>query len=114
MKEFEFSFHQEYYKSPTLRDSSNRLVPGYFDVIPHGTAVAAMAVGDKLGVAKNAQFIGVKFRSNTMYANPDDLVDCWNWVVDHVNVRGRGGKAGKSLSYGKQSPFGFRGVNLLF
>lgn len=87
---------------------------GYYDIVRHGTAVAAMAVGDKLGVAKNAEFIGVKFRSSTTYANPDDLVDRWDWVVDQVNTKGRGGKAVITLSYSKHSPFGFCIVVFLF
>lgn len=80
----------------TLRDEE----PG-----SHGTAAASVAVGKNVGVAKNAQFIGVKFDSNATDANPDDLTECWSWIVDDVIAKNRKGKAIISMSYGEHSFF---------
>lgn len=68
----------------------------------HGTAVASMAVGDALGVAKDSKFIGVKFRSNATTV-PRDLARSWNWVLDDVRGKGRNGRAVIVLSYSKPS-----------
>ena len=69
----------------------------------HGTAVASMAVGKTLGVAKNAGFIGVKFRSNATDPDPADLIDCWGWIVADVIAKNRVGKAIIVMSYGEYS-----------
>lgn len=71
-----------------------------YDEIPHGTAVASMAVGVTLGVAKNATFIAVKFRSNRG-SFPEWIVECWNWIVDDVIEKGRQGKAVIVYAYSK-------------
>lgn len=76
----------------------------FYDERPHGTSVAAMAVGRTLGVAKHAQFIGVKFIAGADTAKPEDIVDAWNWIVDDVIDRGRQGKSIINLSYGKRLP----------
>ena len=70
--------------------------------MPHGTAVASMAVGKTVGVAKSAKFIGVKFRSDKT-ANPADLTECWSWIVDDVIAKNRVGKAIINMSYGEYS-----------
>lgn len=80
---------------------------------PHGTAVAAMAVGKTLGVAKNAEFIGVKMLGDSLRTDPDDLVDCWNWIVDDVMAKDRRGKAVIVMSYGRYSPTRFWSISLL-
>lgn len=69
----------------------------------HGTVCASLAVGRTCGVAKNAKLIGVKFYHNATFANPDDLNECWGWIVDDVIAKNRRGRATISMSYGEHS-----------
>ena len=71
----------------------------------HGTSVASIAVGKGVGVAKNAKFIGVKFYSNATYTIPEDLVECWNWIMDDVDAKNRVGKATIIMSWSEYSFF---------
>lgn len=73
-----------------------------------------MAVGKTLGVARNKEFIAVKFGSDVQFAIPANLVDCWHWIIDDVKAGGRIRKAIINLSYGKPSPLGFCSLALLF
>lgn len=88
-----------------LKDSNGNIVTSWRDTFPHGTAVASMAVGKTVGVAKRAGFIGVKFRDNATYSVPEDLVDCWSWIVADVIAKNRVGKAIINMSYGEHSSF---------
>lgn len=97
---------------PSLRDQNNQPVT-FEDLNPHGTAIAAMAVGNTLGVAKNANFIGVKWITNPLFMRPTDLVRAWQWVVADVIAKGRQGKAIINLSYGKYSRLEFCCLALL-
>ena len=49
----------------------------------------------------------------TLKVDPDDLVECWSWIVDDVKARDRRGKAVIVLSYGRHSPTRFWSISLL-
>lgn len=91
----------EGYLSPGLFEYGGRPATTLHDGSPHGTAVAAAALGITLGVAKGAQMVGVKFIANVTAFRPDDLIRAWNWAVADVRAKGRGGRAIINLSYSK-------------
>lgn len=90
----------ENYIVPGLLDQAGRPT-NFADTSIHGTAVAAMAGGKSLGVAKNANLIGVKIMSSSHKMNPEDIVNGWNWAVADVKARNRQGKAVINLSSSK-------------
>lgn len=60
-----------------------------------------MAIGKTLGVAKNANLIGVKIMSSGDKMKPQDIVNGWNWVVADVKEKNRQAKAVINLSASK-------------
>lgn len=62
---------------------------GNFDP-EHGTGVAAMAVGDSLGVAKKATLVAVQI---SRYPFPEDIKDIWRWAINDIKTKHRTGKA---------------------
>ncbi|KAL8797125.1 MAG: hypothetical protein Q9195_000592 [Heterodermia aff. obscurata] len=56
----------------------------------HGTAVAGMAVGVTLGVAKKATLVALTMAPDW---SPEDIKDMWRWVINDVKTKHRTGKA---------------------
>lgn len=100
-KEFADNGERENFRSQHLLDINGNPVNTDFDEEPHGTAVAAMAAGKTLGVAKKAKVIGVKFRSNRKSTRVSVLVESWYWIVNDVRARGRQGRAVIVMSLSK-------------
>ncbi|KAL8685172.1 MAG: hypothetical protein Q9224_005931, partial [Gallowayella concinna] len=85
--------HPEEYLVPNMEDIDGDPIEHIDDDYDgHGTAVAALVVGRALGIAKQAQIVGVKFVGKGD-CRPEDLIDAWRWAIDDVKNKGREGKA---------------------
>lgn len=83
----------------------NGLGPTYLSVRAHGTAVASVAAGNTLGVAKRATIINVVVAARNDDREdpnlPDVIADAWTWAIKDVQRNNRQGKAVFSISNGK-------------
>lgn len=67
--------------------------PLYLPDITHGTKVAALAVGNQLGVASRANLVAIKDRLANGVETWTGIMEIWKWIVDDVKANGRQGKA---------------------
>lgn len=67
----------------------------------HGERVAAMAVGNSLGVANEANLVVVKLRGSSGRETAAGAYDAWKWMVADVKRRSKQGKAVINYSGGK-------------
>ncbi|KAL8676965.1 MAG: hypothetical protein Q9186_006574 [Xanthomendoza sp. 1 TL-2023] len=59
----------------------------------HGTRVAALVNGAKLGIAPEATVIGVKLTGTAKTFANDAVFEGWRWAIEDVKARNRQGKA---------------------
>ena len=69
----------------------------------HGESIAAMAVGDRLGVANKASLVAVKSRDSVGSETAAGIYTNWKWVVADVKSKSLQGKAVINYSGGMES-----------
>ncbi|KAL8716705.1 MAG: hypothetical protein Q9225_005989 [Loekoesia sp. 1 TL-2023] len=100
---FDFT-HAEFARGPMLEPEF--FIPPYFGNIAinagstHGTQVASMAVGVRLGVATKARLVGVKTANAKNVDSWGSFFEIWAWLLHDVQTKGLAGKAVINFSYG--------------
>ncbi|KAL8830646.1 MAG: hypothetical protein Q9170_005645 [Blastenia crenularia] len=59
----------------------------------HGTRVASLVVGNRLGVASQAILVAVKDANSQGNENWKGITEAWRWIINDVKTKGRQGKA---------------------